>query len=66
MTIKHVQEASLIDSYYVVSIPNHKTLSVHGPVNIVLTKTLHSWLVVFINAILPVIPQTASDTVYRS
>jgi hypothetical protein len=48
MKKKAVSEARLIDGHYVVSVADHKTASVHGPAKIVLSKTLHSWLTVFI------------------
>lgn len=60
MSKKHLLEARLVDDHYVVTVPDHKTTSVHGPAKIVLTQTLHSWLMVFIKKIVPFIPQGSS------
>jgi hypothetical protein len=69
MQEKYVQEARLINDHYAVSVPDHKTSSVHGPAKIVLTKTLHSWLMVFVNKILDHVPALSSSDsamVFRS
>jgi site-specific recombinase XerD len=53
LTCNDIKSARLIDGHYVVSFGQHKTASTHGPAKIVLPKTLHSWLVIFINSFLP-------------
>lgn len=47
MTLQEFQKARVVDGQNVVSVSDHKTASSYGPAKIVLTRTLHSWMVVY-------------------
>lgn len=61
MRIKHVEEAKLLQDHYILSIPCHKTSSVHGPAKVILTQTVYRWLSVFVHNILPFAGSTKSS-----
>ena len=67
VTIRALKEAKIINDHFVLSIPCHKTSSVHRPAKLVLTKLLHTWLMLFVSTFLPQIPAACeSDLVFRS
>ena len=51
ITLKQLQDARDVDDHLVVSVENHKTAWIQGPAKIVLTKTMHSWLQIFVSNI---------------
>jgi len=67
VTTQQVKEAKIITDHHVVSVPNHKTSSVHGPAKLVLTKLLYRWTIVFVTKFLPQVPaECAADILFRS
>ena len=47
MTVKQFKTAHMVEDQYVVSVDEHKTATSYGPAKVVLSQTLHSWLVLF-------------------
>ena len=43
-TMEEFNNAQSLDNSFVVKVKEHKTFSTHGPVNLVLTPTLHNWM----------------------
>ena len=62
MTVGEFNKAQSLDDSFVVKVKKHKTFSTHGPVNLVLTPTLHNWMKIFISKFrLPVANMTCKD-----
>jgi len=57
MTLEDFHAARLVDDQHVISVGDHKTAASYGPAKIVLSPTLHSWLVIFADKIrCPLVP----------
>jgi site-specific recombinase XerD len=47
MTLKQFKNARVVEDQYVVSVDDHKTATLYGPAKVVLSQSLHGWLVLF-------------------
>ena len=55
VTIENFESAKVVNNHHVVSVPNHKTSSTHGPAKIILSSVLFAWLSTYANTIRPLV-----------
>jgi hypothetical protein len=53
MSVDEFNAVRQTDGSFVVSVKNHKTAATYGPAKVVLSKSLHSWLSVFVSKVRP-------------
>jgi hexokinase len=58
MSVDEFNAVRQTDGSFVVSVTKHKTASTYGPAKVVLSKSLHSWLSVFVSKVRPNVAYT--------
>ena len=48
MTLSEFNKAKQEDSCFVVQVKKHKTFATHGPASVVMTPSVHQWMLIFI------------------
>ena len=49
MTVEQLKHASKMDDNYIISVSEHKTAIIYGPAKVIVSSTLYSWLMAFVN-----------------